>query len=185
MMKLAHAEFGLLHPLVLEADKIGAMVAGGSLRRIKDGTDLHDIDLFFKDKKHAALTEAYFTSRKAETVFKCPKGELTTLKLLGVKIQFCMVGFYSDMDALLDTFDFDCTRFGLHEGIVTFDEKAEASAKSKTLTIHKLTYPAATLHRMQKYVSYGYTIPAETAQRFVDLIAENPEIAANNRVYVD
>lgn len=150
--------YGLIDSVIRNFE--GVYIAGGSLRSFFDRTPLEDYDVFFRDEESFTRTLNAFTTQGFEVVWKCPMGSLTTLKmkhaLRTYKVQLITERFYPSMEALLDSFDFTVTRFGYDGSHIYFDRQAYRDARSKTLRIHHLSYPIATLKRVEKYVKKGY-----------------------------
>lgn len=173
-----------LIPKLLVCGKV--WLAGGAARSIFTKEPINDYDIFFKD--YLALLETKQSLEKikeCKLVFACKSNKLFTYKLHGIKIQLITHKFFKNEDELIDSFDFECTRF-LTDGITLFTtDIALSDAKRKKLRMHKLSYPAATIKRINKYISRGYTPVQGFYESIVDKIQENKEIIDSDLVYID
>lgn len=166
----------------------GAMLAGGAVRDAAYGVEISDYDMFFKNKEDMQKCTNALLRNKFECVFACPMGQLFSYKnVAGVKVQLIAKRFYTDMEDLLESFDFNATYFGTEGDADVFVTKREAikDVKSKVLTINNLEFPSATINRLYKYRNKGYYVGVAVKQ-IVGIIAAmddyNPD---NDELYVD
>ena len=172
------------------------VLAGGSLRTVFDDKDqINDYDLFILgnegeviDKK-IELVNYLKNEYQYKVIFDCPKGELKTFKCGNIKVQIITLEntFYSDVFELLDSFDINASRIALQENDLYFSKKAIGDIKNKKVTLHKLTYPSATLNRMFKYKQKGYNIYntfKEYNQKFIENVQNGVEMKLDI-IYVD
>lgn len=188
-------------------DVEGVYLAGGSLRNLLGGDDvIQDIDLFFRDA--VALTRAmsvmdqYMGSEDGcwYEAFRCPAGELITYKSsIDVpdedktesdyknqkKVQFITKSFYESPEELINSFDFIPTCACLYKGILYTHPDWVKHVKKKTLGLHFVSYPVATLSRMMKYRSKGYLVIPETLLGLVEQINSGEFDGSQLALYVD
>lgn len=157
---------------------INIFIAGGAIRRPVMGetvVDKSDFDLFFQNpedfkgfldylKKRYAVKESrenqFNTELKIDLDF-APKSDdplKQVTDIREVKLQLITVSYYSDMDAVLDSFDFTICQCGYEplKNILTFGPTALYDIARKRLMINKITYPVASLRRILKYTSQGF-----------------------------
>lgn len=173
-------------------------LAGGALRTLLDSDtvskfspEVTDIDLFFDSPLSKKDTEEYFKEHPETTwkkVFECPEGKLTTYKnkKTGWKVQLITVNYYSNAEALLESFDFTVTQFATDGEYFWMGESSYDDVTNKRLRWNVITYPSSSLHRMTKYVKKGFHMREEDYNEFVaTLWTHNPSIVDTRLVYVD
>lgn len=162
-------------------------LAGGALRSALTGAEISDYDMFFRDSYQSAKAEVELESRGAETVFKCPQGKLTTMKLNGMKIQLITEFFYDNMDHLIDTFDITACRFATDGKVMVTKYSAIRDTYNKKINLHRVDFPVATMKRVAKYAAKGYKLTSKAATFFVELIHNRGKdgIDLDNRIYID
>lgn len=176
--------------LYVDVDKllsIGAMIGGGALRTLIDEEDVvSDIDLFFRHKDHIDATQALLEDCGYAKVFECPLGHLTTYyyfsdKVVGKryngkdeyevlsKVQLITRDLYTSLEHLVSTFDLMPCCAAMDSNHLVFADKWLKSVKKKMLYLNALTYPVATLNRVDKYKKKGYYA---SEPFYVDIIRE-------------
>jgi len=154
--------------------KAGAIIAGGSLRTLIDKEDeVCDIDLFFKDEESIANTKKLLEDNEYVCVFQCPLGYLSTYykfseKIVGErfdgspeyevvsKVQLITRDLYIDLEHVVSSFDLMPCCVAMDDERIVFADKWVKSVKKKMLYLNNLTYPVATLNRIDKYKRKGY-----------------------------
>jgi hypothetical protein len=147
------------------------VIAGGANRTFVDKKDeIHDFDVFFLGTE--PKTKLLQFCSKYENVFTCPDGFLYSYKTPFGKLQIVCPTTYPNVEELLNTFDLQPSRFAFDgEYLYTFKE-AIKSVKKKSLDIHTISYPLATMNRIFKYRNYGYnTIKAN--EQFIRTLTES------------
>ena len=152
----------------------GAIVAGGSLRTLIDKEDeVCDIDLFFKEEESIANTKKLLEDNEYVCVFQCPLGYLSTYykfseKIVGKrfdgspeyevvsKVQLITRDLYIDLEHVVSSFDLMPCCVAMDDERIVFADKWVKSVKKKMLYLNNLTYPVATLNRIDKYKRKGY-----------------------------
>jgi hypothetical protein len=152
----------------------GAIIAGGSLRTLIDEEDtVCDIDLFFKDEESIANTKKLLEDNEYVCVFQCPLGYLSTYykfseNIVGErfdgspeyevlsKVQLITRDLYIDLEHVVSSFDLMPCCVAMDDERIVFADKWVKSVKKKMLYLNNLTYPVATLNRIDKYKHKGY-----------------------------
>lgn len=167
--------------LQLLSDKV--WLAGGALRAALNSEHISDYDLFFANSYEAARVEVELEALKAEVVFKCPQGKLTTMKLDGMKIQLITEFWYNDMDELIDSFDITACRFASDGKAMVTRYSSIRDAYNLEINLHKIDFPVATMKRIAKYVEKGYKLTTKAAIKFVETVRAAETL--DDRVYID
>src|SRR5690348_14727138 len=106
-------------PGLLEALRIeGTYLCGGYVRNYVSGDALDngtDADLFFSSKEVSEKAKETFLDNGYEVIFQCPQNLLTSLlhKGSGWKVQLIKIDYFSDIEKVLETFDFTVAMAGL------------------------------------------------------------------------
>lgn len=185
----------------------GIYLAGGCLRNLLGGDDvIQDIDLFFRDKE--ALEKAMKIMKDYDgrdegcwyEAFRCPAGELITYKSVidkpdedktpedyknRCKVQFITKSFYESPEQLINTFDFIPTCACLYNDVLYTHPDWVRHVKKRTLGLHFVSYPVATLSRMLKYSKKGYHVAPDMLLDMVLQINENTFDESRLALYVD
>lgn len=164
--------------------------AGGAVRRTLIQKPLDsDFDLFFKSQDalntwKATMPDTLRLLRETEHHTHW-KGVLPGSDL-PVDVQAIRFKFYQTAEEVIDSFDYTITQFCLDgDALVTTDEALWDLGRRK-LAIHKVTYPVATMRRMMKYMSQGFTACAGTMGTLLRETANHPEALASLDIqYVD
>lgn len=185
----------------------GVYLAGGSLRNLLGGDDIiQDIDLFFRDKEALEQAMKIMDSYNGSDdgcwyeAFRCPAGELITYKSAidkpeedrtsedyknQRKVQFITKSFYESPEQLINTFDFIPTCACIYGEVLYTHPDWVRHVKKRTLGLHFVSYPVATLNRLLKYSHKGYHVPSDTLLGLVIQINENEFDANRLALYVD
>lgn len=153
-----------------------AWLAGGGARDVLFGREPKDYDLFFRsahDMKRADVLLGV-DGWGWECAYRCKAGELVTWKRDGTVIQIIGKAFHPDRESLIDTFDLTASLFAVEMEAgrltVTTTRRAVRDARRKRLALHRLTYPAATMARIARYESKGYS-PGSVRSDFVRMVS--------------
>lgn len=185
----------------------GVYLAGGALRNLLGGDDIiADIDLFFKNEKALKSAERIMKGYEGSDdgcwyeAFRCPAGELITYKTTidkpdedktdddyrsQRKVQFITKSFYKSPVELINSFDFIPTCACLYDNVLYTHPDWASHVKRKTLGLHFVSYPVATLSRMLKYSHKGYKVLPETLLKLVIDINEGDFDDSRLALYVD
>lgn len=197
--------------LVLDLMTEGCFLAGGSIRSLVADEEVADFDVFFKeqpvfetiveaDAQNILVTSAdtevlrtysqvvknvrrILEIEKFKLVFACPVGKLFTYVKDGIKIQLILQTWGDPQDVIND-FDFNACKAAIDNQFVYIDRSFLKDVKSKVLSIHKITYPAASIKRLVKYSNKGYNIGNACMQmaREISTIVITDD---NIRLYID
>lgn len=175
---------------VLNAVRNGAWCAGGALRRTLIRQPLNsDFDFFFRSADELAEWEKKLPStlslvRETEH-HKHWKGPVEGSGI-PVEIQAIRFRYYGSAEEVIDSFDYTITQFALDGETLVTSPEALWDLGRKKLAIHKVTYPVATMRRMLKYASQGYTACAGCMATLLRETASSPEaMGALGITYVD
>lgn len=171
------------------------VLCGGALRSLFKKQNVDDFDVFILADTQEELSVKIDNIRdrmkqlRARLIFECPKGELFSYRLHGYKFQIINVGhlLHKSIEGILDSFDFHICQMAYHKGIYYFSKEAIRSQRTKKLTLNKITYPAATIRRLEKYRKRGfdtYQCTMDVTQRIIDMV-KNGENLDSSTIYVD
>lgn len=151
-----------------------AIVAGGAIRKIFEGrfTEIFstDVDYFFLPEDE--IFEVDLVSRAKRVLgagdnIKENKANVS-VTLDGIKHQYITFATYSDIEHVFDQFDFHLCQFAFDGHHFWASSDALVAVARKRLTVHKITFPAASLRRMIKYATYGYFVCDGSLSAMVD-----------------
>lgn len=171
--------------------KDGPWIAGGALRRTLLGKEPEsDFDFFFRDADQLAgftsALEAAGLSKVRETTHHVHyRGKLGNS---GVDrdIQCIRFAFYQNAEDVIDSFDYTICQLAFDGKTLTLGEFTLWDLGRRRLAIHKITYPVATMRRMLKYTSQGFTACAGCMAKILTETATKPEILQQIGItYVD
>lgn len=151
------------HPLIISMlINEGAILAGGALRAVVDKSTVLDYDLFCKGEAELVrlktLALKWTGTRK---VFECPNNELVTVRCGAFKIQIINVPDGNDPVKLLKSFDIIPSMFALDKGGHLYAHRlAMKCAMRRYVLLGRITYPIATLKRLEKFKMKGYKVGA-------------------------
>lgn len=164
--------------------------AGGAVRRTLAGHKMDsDFDLFFKSADDLAKWEAQKPStlelvRETEH-HKHWRGPVDG-SALPVDVQAIRFKYYQSAEDVIDSFDYTITMFALDGGLLVTTPEALWDLGRRKLAIHKVTYPVATMRRMLKYTSQGFTACSGAMATILRETAAKPEVLAQIEIqYVD
>lgn len=166
----------------------GVVLAGGSLRTLLCLSDtIVDYDLFFTSEDARDKTVAYFTGlNDCESTFICPKKELYSFVLnKKIKIQLITKEIYLNEMALIDSFDINACRCAWNGTDLTYAEDFVNDVMCKRITFNKITYPVATIKRVEKYIRKGYYMNKESRLHLVNLLSDKTWNDTEKVFYID
>lgn len=173
--------------LNLISDKV--LLAGGSLQTLVDSdAEIFDYDLFFTDEEEIEKTKAKLAEAGFEEVFACPAGELFTWKndFTDDKVQLITKRMYKDPVDLIDSFDFTASMWCWDSKNLWTTNDAVKDTIKRSLRIHKLEYPVATLSRIIKYIkNKDFYMEGNQKQLFVEIVSNRVLTEDELRLYVD
>ena len=158
-------------------------LAGGALRASYNSEEIKDYDMFFKDVLSLNLSKTILENNNYEKIFDCPEGKLTTYKKENIKIQLVSENYYYSCEKLLDEFDITACRYAFDGKYVYCYFSSIRDTKNKKIDFHKITYPMASMKRIQKYIKKGYTLKNKSIEKFINNVKEMQNI--NGRFYID
>lgn len=175
---------------VLNAVRQDAWCAGGAIRRtlIKATLD-SDFDFFFRDADHLAKWESDLPeslSKIRETEHHIHWRGAIGDSAIPIDIQAIKFRFYGTAAEVIESFDYTITQFALDGAELVTTPEALWDLGRRKLAIHKVTYPVATMRRMLKYTSQGFTACSGCMATLLRETASKPEVMAQlNIQYVD
>ena len=142
------------------------IIAGGSIRSIFCKEDIHDIDVYFRDKESFRYVA---TALKSNVVVSITDKQMSYIyKSYSRKdkepfvVQLINFKYYEEATDIFDTFDFHCCMgaYDFEKEDFVLDDSFLLDNASKTITFNSGTsFPIVTLSRILKYETYGYKIP--------------------------
>lgn len=173
----------------LSAD--GPWLAGGALRRTLQGKEPEsDFDFFFRDADQLAAFVRKIEARGLEKI-KETEHHVHYRGRLGDDgrdrdIQCIRFAFYANASAVIDSFDYTICQLAFDGMKLTLGEFTLWDLGRRRLAIHKITYPVATMRRMLKYASQGFTACRGCLSAILIATAETPALREQlNIEYVD
>jgi hypothetical protein len=149
----------------------GWWLAGGAIRAsFADDEEIMDYDLFFKNKLCAAGASIKLEELGYKVIFNCPEGKLTTYKKDNIKVQIITENFYSDVESLINTFDIKACRVVFDGKFIYGYYSSIRDIIKKSIKLHRVDFPAATMKRIAKYIKKGYTLDNQAIKFFIDTI---------------
>jgi hypothetical protein len=182
-------------PTLIELSQIfsqfnyGVILAGGALRKLFDESEVVvDYDIFFKHKVAADKAREVLIEAGAKCTFKCPEGKLSNFKFKDAKVQFVEEHNFDTAEALLSSFDIVAGMSAISDGRLITSRAAIRDVLRKNISLNTVTYPNATLRRILKYGTKGYSTMAQRdVETFTNYIYQRGRNGAdiNGRFYID
>lgn len=166
------------------------ILAGGSLRTLVNPDDkVIDYDLFFIGEEIEEIKnnlQQKIFDLGGKKIFQCKKDELRSFKLGEMKIQFISIQSikYNSIEDLLNSFDINASRFAFDGEKLYCFKQSIADIFYNHISLHKVTYPTATLKRIAKYWEKGFKI-TRASKEFVRQVRDNGVDMDEEIVYVD
>jgi hypothetical protein len=163
-------------------------IAGGAVRAFMLNRPITtDVDFFFKTQEaFGAFVERFggdegkrLAATEHHTTFKATVGETA------YKVQAIKIGFYDTIEDCLDSFDFTICQLAAHGGKLYAGQYTMWDLGRKRLALHKLTYGAATVRRLLKYTSQGFTACQGCIVSLLRAVGDNPGVINSDIQYVD
>lgn len=196
--------FGYLDEYILDLLDIHREVflAGGAVRALITNEKPADYDLFFKSQEAVTAVREELEADGCELKFECPEGKLFTYVktweddyyagtpeyFQSIKIQLILDSI-GGPEQIIEGFDFNACRAAIDNDYLYCDIDFIRDVVTKELSMHRVTYPVATLKRFGKYARKGYNIN-KAAKQFVEEILllgrQGAEFSDEElRVYID
>lgn len=168
----------------------GLVLAGGSLRKLVDNSDvLLDYDLFLVGDNKEAVKKDVVNHLKVigEKVFECPEGKLYSYVLKGTKIKIQLIDkrTYSDVWDLLSSFDITACCAVWDGDNIFRNNRFVFDVLNKRINLNTVEYPVATIKRIEKYIQKGYSLSNSSAKFFVDTVSINEWSDDDLALYID
>lgn len=165
-------------------------LAGGCWRKPFDGIQIDDYDIFFSTLGILELPNviSHLEDIGFNKVFECPLGELYTFKDGDTKVQLITKFRYESMEDLISTFDITAACCGYDGTQFHFDEMFRQDCENKEIGLNRVTFPVATMKRINKYRDKGYMVPNTTLEHLVQEIVRisgGDMSLIDNRFYID
>lgn len=127
-------------------------IAGGALRAFFSNTEVKDIDIYFRYQKghETAL-------KKLQTDLNI-KPHYTNHNTVTLGQYDLTKHFYEDPSECINDFDFTVCACAITKDEIYYDSNFFTDLASRTLIVNNSKKPVASLIRIKKYLSYGYTI---------------------------
>jgi hypothetical protein len=168
----------------------GPWLAGGALRRTLQGAEPEsDFDFFFRDADQ--LTD-FVAGLKARGLIKIRETQHHVHyrgRLEGAverDVQCIRFAFYESAEAVIDSFDYTICQLAFDGTTITLGDFTLWDLGRRRLAIHKITYPVATMRRMLKYASQGFTACKGCLAAILTVTADTPALRQQLQIeYVD
>lgn len=189
--EFAESDLGLLLAQLPAVGPSGPWLAGGALRRSLIGQGLDsDFDFFFRDADQltafTADLEALGLLKVRETEHHVQYKGYIAAVTRQVDIQCIRFKYYTDARDVIDSFDFTICQFAYDGENLECGEFSLWDLGRKRLAIHRITYPVATLRRVLKYTSQGFSACAGCLATILRETAQSPELLTQLDIqYVD
>jgi hypothetical protein len=169
----------------------GPWIAGGALRRTLQGKEPEsDFDFFFRDKDQLECFALTLSALGLEKIRETQhhvhyRGRLGSEAAIR-DVQCIRFAFYDSASAVIDSFDFTICMLAFDGKTLTLGDFTLWDLGRKRLAIHKISYPVATMRRMLKYTSQGFTACKGCLASILKAVPENPKLLEQLQIeYVD
>lgn len=169
----------------------GPWLAGGALRRTLQGKEPEsDFDFFFRDADQLAGFVAKLEASGMEKIRETQhhvhyRGRLGDSGMPR-DVQCIRFAFYNSAQAVIDSFDYTICMLAFDGSELTLGDFTLWDLGRKRLAIHKITYPVATMRRMLKYATQGFTACKGCLSAILKATVENPALQEQLSIeYVD
>lgn len=169
----------------------GPWLAGGALRRTLQGKEPEsDFDFFFRDADQLAGFVAKLEAGGMEKIRETQhhvhyRGRLGDSGMPR-DVQCIRFAFYNSAQAVIDSFDYTICMLAFDGSELILGDFTLWDLGRKRLAIHKITYPVATMRRMLKYATQGFTACKGCLSAILKATVENPALQEQLSIeYVD
>lgn len=169
----------------------GPWLAGGSLRRTLQGLEPEsDFDFFFRNADQLASFVTALEKLGLEKIRETQhhvhyRGRLGDSGIVR-DVQCIRFAFYESAQAVIDSFDYTICMLAFDGVGITMGDHTLWDLGRKRLAINKVTYPIATMRRMLKYTSQGFTACKGCLAAILKATVENPALQDQLSIeYVD
>lgn len=169
----------------------GPWIAGGALRRTLQGKEPEsDFDFFFRDedqlKAFVLKLEEHGMEKIRETAhhvhYRGRLGDECAIR----DVQCIRFAFYSSASAVIDSFDYTICMLAFDGRTLTLGDFTLWDLGRRRLAINRITYPVATMRRMLKYASQGFTACKGCLAAILTETANSPALRDQLQIeYVD
>ncbi|MGG4552579.1 hypothetical protein [Paenibacillus humicus] len=166
----------------------GPWLAGGAIRRTLIGMNLDsDFDFFFRDAEQLKVFKKSIESKGAKKTASNDHAETYMMTIKGKNriIQLIKIGYYKNVEDLLDSFDFSISQLAYDGTDLIFGKYTLWDLPRKRLALHKLTYGVASMRRLIKYTDQGFTACAGVMRSILEAVVSNPDVIQSDVKYVD
>lgn len=148
------------HPNLIQHMKdLNSVIAGGAITSICSNTSINDYDIYSPDLESYSKILDKFKEFGYRASFETDNS--TSLFKDGLKVQLIKTYYISDIEHIINKFDFTvCTAgyfFDTEEFVFHKDFFKDLAAKRLVIN-PKTVYPISTLNRVRKYIDKGYSI---------------------------
>lgn len=168
--------------------KKGPWLAGGSLRRLFDGSDKEsDFDLFFSSELQLQDYKAELLNRGGLVQYE---NDLNVTMMVApmeckpFKVQLIKIYFESP-EKVLEWFDFTLCQFLTDRETLMVGDYTLYDTGSKRVRLNTLHHAVSSVRRMLKYGRQGYTVCDGTIQELLERVSKNPELIQAPVRYID
>lgn len=169
----------------------GPWLAGGSIRRLFDGTDSEsDFDIFFTDEEQLRLFQGRLENAKVlyenehNITLEVPLSSDIFSISKPFKLQLIKYYFNSPED-VINWFDYTNCQFITDGDVLIVGEYTLYDIGRKRLRVHEIHHAASSVRRMLKYGRQGYTVCDGTINDILQAVVANPEIIQEKIKYID
>ena len=174
---------------IIKPSKEGPWIAGGCIRRLVSNEKPFesDIDFFFANEEQLVSFRNSLLGLKAEVTKESEFNIEYKLCLDNkiYKIQAIKIKFYSNIEEVLNSFDFTICQFAFDGSTLYCGEYSLWDLSRKRLVINKVTYGVSTVRRLLKYTKQGYYACAGCLSSVLESVARDPSSIQSKVEYVD
>ena len=169
----------------------GPWLAGGALRRTLQGKEPEsDFDFFFRNADQLSVFVTHLESigliKVCETQHHAHYRGRVGDSAIERDIQCIRFAFYESAVAVIDSFDYTICMLAFDGQTLTVGDFTLWDLGRRRLAIHKITYPVATMRRMLKYASQGFTACKGCLAAILTATADTPALREQLQIdYVD
>ena len=167
----------------------GPWIAGGSIRRLFDGTEKEsDFDIFFKSELSLNDYKAELLNKQGhidyENEFNTTFKMFEPTRIPPFKVQ--LIKFYFDTpEAVLDWFDYTNCQFITDGNTLLTGRYTLYDVGRKQLRVNNIHHAVSSVRRLLKYARQGYTVCDGTIGEILQTVATNPATIQEKVRYID